>query len=58
MEDGAVAKEMIDEIASDPDLDARVRHSARATLKLLRKSGVLDHAVSQERFEELALTER
>lgn len=55
LEDDALANEAVDLLVSDSGLDARVRHSSRATLKLFRRAGVLDVPQAHERFEQLSL---
>lgn len=51
-----LADEILELMVSEPDLDARIRRSARATLNLFTKVGVLDVSPARERFEELCLT--
>lgn len=51
-----LADEILEELISEPDLDSRIRRSARATLSLFTKTGVLDVPAAQERFEQLSLT--
>jgi len=51
-----LADEILELVVYEPDLDTRIRRSARATLNLFTKVGVLDVSPARERFEELCLT--